>query len=402
MAIKVIKTDEEYQEALELLTALMAKDIEPHSSEAETLELLAALIEDYEETMWGENIPDPIDALQFRMEQQGLTADDLVPYIGSRSKVSEVLSRKRPLSLNMLKSLQTGLGIPANVLLNQPRTQEFKGVDIEQFPLKEMIKRGYIQGKIDEGLDYLEKKVNEFLSPVLDSTHISTLLSKTSYIRSSRPMSRHALIAWVAEVMRKAEQKENIVEFDVAYLDKNLLNQVIKFSSEDGGINKAIKYIEENGISVVVEPHLPKTYLDGAAIMIDGKNPVIGLTIRHDRLDNFWFTLLHELSHIVLHYDEGVHLFYDDLDTIDSTNPKEKEADDLAINTMIPLDKWKVSPASILPSPDAAKLLANQLGIHISIVAGRMRYERKQYQFLNELIGKGEVRKYFPEVKWEV
>ena len=98
----------------------MDADPEENTPESEKLELLIVLVRNYEESVFNEVIPDPIDALIFRMEQENLS-QDLVPYIGSRSKVSEVLSRKRPLSVNMMKALQNGLGIPAKVLLNQSR-----------------------------------------------------------------------------------------------------------------------------------------------------------------------------------------------------------------------------------------------------------------------------------------
>ena len=158
MIIKVIKNDQEYQEALKLIGELMDKDPQPNTSDAEKLELLTTLVQSYEENVFGEKLPDPIDALVFRMEQQNLTPDDLVPYIGSRSKVSEVLSRKRPLSINMMKALQDGLGIPAKVLLNQQKTVGADDFNFERFPVKEMLKRGYIVEKIEEGIegsDYL-------------------------------------------------------------------------------------------------------------------------------------------------------------------------------------------------------------------------------------------------------
>ncbi|MBS3756939.1 MAG: transcriptional regulator [Desulfobacterales bacterium] len=115
---RLIKTETDYTEALGRIASLM--EAEAGTAEADELELLATLVEMYEETRYPINLPDPVDAILFRMEQAGLKQKDLIPYIGSRSKVSEVLNRKRPLSLSMVRRLHNSLGIPAEVLLQEP------------------------------------------------------------------------------------------------------------------------------------------------------------------------------------------------------------------------------------------------------------------------------------------
>ncbi len=394
VTIKLIKTENDYKNALNLIRQLMSGDPDANSPEGEQLELLATLVQSYEENIFGESIPDPIDALLFRMEQQGLTAEDLVPYIGSRSKVSEILSRKRPLSVSMMRALQSGLDIPAKVLLNQQSTLEPETA-LSNLPIKEMIKRGYIKAR-----ENITQELNEFFNVFDGASDVMALLSKTSYIRSPRPMNKYSLSAWIAQILNKAKKVENVGVFVNGSINPDFLKKIADLSDEESGIYKAIDLLRVNGVVVVIEPNLPKTYLDGAAIMLKGSQPVIGITVRYDRLDNFWFTLLHELAHISLHLGKGINIFYDDILFEDTTDSREKEADELAIKSMIPLDQWIDSPASILPSADSAKLLAKELSIHPALVAGRMRYSKKQYYFLNSLIGKGEVRILFPEVKW--
>lgn len=402
MRIKVIKNNQEYQEALELIDKLMDTNPKQDTPNAEKLELITTLVQAYEDNVFTENLPDPVDALIFRMEQQNLTPEDLVPYIGSRSKVSEILSRKRTLSLNMIKALQNGLDIPAKVLLNQRVKPSLENFDYDKFPIKEMVKRGYIS--IKEKKDEIENKLDEFFTTLNGNKDVFALLSKTSYIRSPRPMNQHALLAWVTKIVNEA-QKDNQnykAKFNKDLLTKDFLKQIVDVSDEDKAIFKAINMLKEIGIFVIVEPHLAQTYLDGAAIMIEGKNPIIGMTVRHDRLDNFWFTLLHELSHIFLHHGKGTNLFYDDIEFEDLHDPREKEADNLAIEIMIPETKWNKSPASILPSENAAKKLAKDLSIHPAIVAGRMRYRNKYFTFLNSIVGQDEVRKLFPDIDWKL
>ena len=112
---RLIKTDDEYQAALTELEDLM--DAALGSEEEEWLELLSLLIEKYEEEHFPMPLPDPVEAIKFRMEAAGLTPKDLIPFIGSQSKVSEVLNRKRSLSISMIRNLHQGLGIPAEVLI---------------------------------------------------------------------------------------------------------------------------------------------------------------------------------------------------------------------------------------------------------------------------------------------
>jgi len=126
--IKVIKNEKDYEEALQLVERLMIHDPDPDSEEGEKLNLLSTLIKDYESKILPEELPSPIDAIRFRMEQTGLKPIDLTPYIGSRSRVSEILSGKRQLTLNMVRALSEGLGIPAEVLIQKYENPELAKV----------------------------------------------------------------------------------------------------------------------------------------------------------------------------------------------------------------------------------------------------------------------------------
>lgn len=118
MKPKVIKSRADYQAALAHLEKLM--EAPPGTPQAEELELFAVLLDNYEREHFPIRLPDPVEAIKFRMEQQGLTRKDLEPFLGNQSKVSEVLNRKRPLSVAMIRALHEGLDIPAEVLLQEP------------------------------------------------------------------------------------------------------------------------------------------------------------------------------------------------------------------------------------------------------------------------------------------
>lgn len=115
MEISPIKTKTNYETALKEIDQLF--QAEPGTLEGDRLEVLTILVEAYEDQHYNLPLPDPIDAIFYHMESRGLLRRDLEPYIGSRARVSEVLNRKRPLSLDMIRKLSTGLGIPAEVLI---------------------------------------------------------------------------------------------------------------------------------------------------------------------------------------------------------------------------------------------------------------------------------------------
>lgn len=115
MRIRPISNDEDHERALEEIERLWGT--KPDTEKAEKFEVLVTLVDAYEAKHHTIDLPDPIDAIEFRMEQEGLTRADLEPMIGSRARVSEVLNRKRALSLSMIRRLREGLGISADVLI---------------------------------------------------------------------------------------------------------------------------------------------------------------------------------------------------------------------------------------------------------------------------------------------
>lgn len=116
MQIKPIKTAEDNRAALARIEQLWEK-AEPNTPEGDELEVLATLIEAFEEANYPIDVPDPIEAIRFRMEQQGLEDKDLVPFLGTRSRVTEVLKRQRRLTINMIRKLNEGLKIPLDCLV---------------------------------------------------------------------------------------------------------------------------------------------------------------------------------------------------------------------------------------------------------------------------------------------
>jgi HTH-type transcriptional regulator/antitoxin HigA len=400
---KVIRNEADYEETLSVLENLMDRDPVAGTPEFDQLDLLTLLIQDYESRQYQFVPPDPVEAIKFRMEQQNLTSRDLIPYIGSRSKVSEVLSRKRPLTLSMIRALHSGLRIPASVLIQEQDQEEEVDIDWDRFPIKQMIAWGWITAPDDPSSMRSEEILSPFFAaagPLRPQAILCRSSATSSHIRSARSMDDYALIAWSAQVLIRASANPTVAEYKPETLTPDFLRVIARLSASDTGPLLVRDFLKEHGIELVIERHLPGTYLDGAALMVDRLHPVIGLTLRYDRIDNFWFTLMHELAHLALHLDNKSNIFYDDLDMEAEDDPREREADHLAGETLIPHEAWNKSPASRLRSPEAAEHLAKQLQIHPAIVAGRMRHEFKAYRLLNNLVGHRKVRKLFSEINW--
>jgi HTH-type transcriptional regulator/antitoxin HigA len=117
MEIKPIRTENDYRAALRVVSTLVDQDPSPDTPEGERLDVLSTLIEAYERKHHPIDLPDPVEAIKFRMDQAGLSVKDLEPMIGQSNRVYEVLNHKRPLTLRMIRNLNKGLGISAQVLI---------------------------------------------------------------------------------------------------------------------------------------------------------------------------------------------------------------------------------------------------------------------------------------------
>ena len=397
MEIKIIKTEAEYEAALARIETLM--DAAPESPEEEELELLALLVEKYEDEQFPFDLPDPVEAIRFRMEQEGLEPKDMVKYLGSQSKVSEVLNRRRPLSLAMIRSLHEGLGIPAEVLLQEPGGKLAEStLNYLNYPFAEMFKRGYFQG-FGGTLAQAKVQAEELLTSLFSV--LSSMPQDLVYCRrSDQEVDMNALQAWQAKVLHIALQEE-LPPFSKDEFTVDFIREVVKLSYFSQGPQMAPELLNKIGIHFVILPHLPKTYLDGACFYVPDGRPVVAMTLRHDRLDNFWFTLIHELAHIYLHLVEKNKAFFDDTEQIlkGPEHPLEDEANQLTQDLLIAPDEWREVANQLENSKDERLVLevAERLLLHPAIIAGRIRWETRDYFRFNELIGSKGARRQFLE-----
>lgn len=384
--IKLIKTEAEYQDALAVVDELLSAGEEALTLEQlDDLELLSKLIEDYENEHFPVPLPDPIEAVKFRMEQKGLTQKDMQQYLGSASKVSEILSGKRPLSLTMIRKLHAGLGIPAEVLMQAPgKTIPEENHVMHDYPFNEMFKNGYFSwffGKLNEAKIYREELLNQFFKNFRTRSHCLCKKSEGQY-------NYYALEAWQCHICNRLEKVNvPIALYDSSVLTDEFLQSVGKLSYLEDGPKQAIELLNKCGIYVVFEPHLSKTLLDGAAFILDG-HPVIALTLRYDRVDNFWFTLMHELAHIKLHLCDENSVFFDDIENCQNSSVEiEQEANRLAEELLIPASIWVAAENQLLQTRDKeiVRAFAEKYQLSKEIVAGRIRNRTHDYKRFPDL-----------------
>jgi HTH-type transcriptional regulator/antitoxin HigA len=395
---KVIKTEKDYEAAMREVDKLMSLDPDKNTVAGDRLELLSFLISAYEDGHFPIGLPSPLEAIRFRMEQQGLNQRDLVPYIGSRSKVSEVLNGKRHLTLKMMRALHKGLNIPADVFL-QEHIDFIQDAETEitwyKFPVKEMAKRNWFSEFKGKSKDAVEQ-AEELMTGLFRRAGISSLEPAflRQHVRSGSQMDTYALAAWWARVVEIAKGQSLPKKYEKGSIDENFMKNLVSLSYFDVGPRLVKEYLSKSGIHLVILCHLPHTHLDGAALLLDDGTPVVALTLRYDRLDNFWFCLCHELAHITLHLSKNEEdRYFDDLDV--TGDRSEDQADRFAEKSLIPTEKWRKASVRSNFNSAVVKQCADQLKIHHAIVAGRIRKEQNNYRILWQMVGKGEARKHF-------
>ncbi|MBH0027292.1 ImmA/IrrE family metallo-endopeptidase [Pseudoalteromonas sp. SWN29] len=202
-------------------------------------------------------------------------------------------------------------------------------------------------------------------------------------------------IYWLSRVKELAAfyaSYNNVVKFEG--INKDSLKEVAQLSSDVRNLNILEDYFAERGIILVTEPSLPGLKLDGAVFILSSGQAVVSLSLRYKRLDNFWFTLMHELAHLCLHVDKLVSPIIEDLDS-EAKSIIELEADKLALNSFVPRNIWRNCPPKYNFSEESVIDFANQMGIHPTIVAGRLRKELNRYDLLSKMVNGINVQEYF-------
>lgn len=328
----------------------------------------------------------------------GWSQKDLARKLGLREQAIQRYEAERYRSISLANYLRVArvLSVRLSADFLPALTKDWLPIfEVTPSEAQKVLKHARANGWLQNTNESDENGINQLVRYVTEHVEMH---GTPSLLRTGLNVEDHSedwsLLSWKAQITRRAKV---IIERDkVQYrpLDVSWLVDLVKLSKLDDGPVRARALLKEHGIILIVEIHIPGMRVDGAAFLVD-QIPVIGITLLRDALDNFWFTLLHEVGHVILHYRTGLAAgFFDDSESM-QVDEFEEEANKFAANMLIPEELWSRSPARIAKTVAPIECFAEQLGISSAIVFGRIRLERKNYAIFSDKIGRGKVRKQF-------
>jgi HTH-type transcriptional regulator/antitoxin HigA len=409
---KIAKSQaDDFQNALEGFAFSLPENVHPKIAEAhknaiqsQLDELLADIIE-YEDLKEGKIVVSEINALEelplalirARIANQ-LTQAELAEKLQLKmQQIQRYESEKyESASLKTLTRIARELGLKFNADVQLKAVEAPEKLDIKNYPFKQMFQRNWF-GTFLGSINDAAKQSPVLLQHLFQNAGMNNFkyAFNRQSIRSGSVFNEYALNAWYARVLIKAQEQslENVFHKDL--IDQQWLRTLAELSRETDAPVRAAEYLMSSGIHFIIEPVLEGTFLDGAALLARDLSPVVAMTLRHDRLDNFWFVLFHELAHIILHLNDDLNVIFDDLDV--KIGGIEQEADAYALNALIPDEVWRKSLVRFSPSNETIINQSETLAIHPALLAGRVRMETGKYFLFTDLIGQGEVRKCFED-----
>ena len=327
----------------------------------------------------------PGEFIKEEMKIRNWTNEDLAQVLSLNPKtISELLNNKQRITIGTAKILGKAFGQSPQYWLNLDNNYrlrlnennnesevEIKSKIYERMPVNDMVKKGWIKkpGSTNELKNIFMEfwKIGDFKIDWLDSLAIPNCRKSNAY----ENLSKYFLLTWTQKAKLASEK------YEAPKFNKNGLNElskeITKYSTLKTGVSKFLNKLNETGVKFFSLNHLPRTYLDGAAFM-HNNSPVIVYTKRYDRLDNFWFTIAHEIGHILLHIKNENDIYIDDFKA-EGEFDYENEANEFAekilrINAI--LDYF--SEYQHYTSAFRVKEAVDELKIDPSIIVGILKY----------------------------
>ena len=324
----------------------------------------------------------PGDFLKEELEARNWTQDDLANVLGKSSRlVSEVVNAKRSVTPDTAKALAAAFGTSANYWMNlESSWQLFQAShaganDVtrrarmyDKFPVKDMLKRGWIEDSAS--IDVLETRFCDFFQ--LDSLDDTPALA--SAFRRSKDDTSPIQLAWLYRAYQIAAKSPVTGRFTSKALSE-CFEELRNLLQEPAETRNVARILSKAGIRFVVVEPFTGSHVDGVCFWLDNQTPVIALTLRIGRIDNFWFTLIHELRHVANGDGKDMPIVDEDICDEESTHEIEKRANREAAEYLIPKAKFDNFVARTTPMYSFPKILgfAATNVIHPGIVIGRLQ-----------------------------
>jgi HTH-type transcriptional regulator / antitoxin HigA len=340
----------------------------------------------------------PGEAVREAMERLGWSQSDLGYALGvTTATVNQIVTGKRGISPAMAKALGRALDIQPETLATMQAAWELKQAEEpaaivdtrariqSRFPLREMIKRGWLPET--DRPEVLKLRAREFFGvQSLDEVPRIAHAAK----RSSPGEINGSQLAWLFRV-RQIAQQLRVPQYAQSQL-KQALDRLSEARAEPERVRFVPRVLQEAGIRFVIVESLPSSDIDGVCLWLDGRSPIIGMSLRFDRIDNFWFVLAHECAHVLHgHGKDAVMVDSDLAGTIGrEVNESEKIANDQAAEFCVPQDKMKSFYLRKNPLFSERDVLAfaKRMDVHPGLVVGQLQWETGRYELLRRHLAK--------------
>ncbi len=325
----------------------------------------------------------PGESLLDELNERGLTQAEFSDIIEkSERAVSEIVQGKRAITPETARVIAAALGTSAEMwlsmqaeydlfILNKNKGNIKEGVEERSrlymsLPIKDLIRRKYLsrKAKINDLIEEIEKVFGEEIDKLVKP------LPLTCFKKSEHGEIIQAYLnAWIKLGMQQAKNikcdkynRNELIEF---------AKRIRHFSKDETGIHRIIEHLRKLGVRLIVLPHFSKTRVDGATVWIDSNKPLIIMSLRYDRIDNFYFTLLHEIGHIILHGNKNN--FVDDMSNI--RNSKEEDEANKFANENLKVDQIKKELDKIPINAKIIKRKSQELDINPGILIGFLQFQ---------------------------
>lgn len=338
----------------------------------------------------------PGEFLREELEARGWSQQELSDILDRPARlISEVIAGKRAITPETAKGLADAFGTSADYWMNLESQYQLSKVKVpdnavarkarlySKFPVREMLRRGWVRAS--ENIDVLEQRFCEFfsLSSMDEQPRLCYNAKKTHVLEETTPLQ----LSWLFRIRNMAAQQVVPNYSKAKLLDAINKLKALTLSAEEA--RHAPRILAEAGVRLVFVEPMPGSKIDGACFWLDNNKPVIGMTLRFDRIDNFWFVLRHEIEHVLREDSKADNHVIVDIDIGDSKEglPEcEVRANAAGAEFCVPQAELENFIARVQPYFSETKVLrfAQRINVHVGLVVGQLQHRLDRHNYLRK------------------